>query len=267
MAQLKFVRRIVNARLLMVWAAVGPLHLAAAALAETHVASRIDAAPDSHPLIDALRAGREALGSLEDVTDYEAIFVKKEILGGRLVEQQMQIRFREQPKSVLLTFIEPHKGREVLYIEGRNNNKLQVKDSGLIALVGPISLDPTSSIAMQETVYPITEIGIRNMLHRLLDHWLSESAVDDITVQFYPNARMGKQPCQVVEATHTQRRPEHQYHKVRLYLDKETGLPVRVQQLGFPARPGAEPPVIADYTYLSLKTNLGLTDRDFTLSR
>ncbi|MGE0374802.1 MAG: DUF1571 domain-containing protein, partial [Planctomycetaceae bacterium] len=128
-------------------------------------------------------------------------------------------------------------------------------------------LDPTSSLAMQETVYPITEIGIRNMLHRLLDHWLSETSGDDVEVQFYPGARMGKQACQVVEATHSQKRPEHEYHKVRLYLDKETGIPVRVQQLGFPPRSGAEPPVLADYTYLSLKTNLGLTDKDFALGR
>ncbi|MBX3437536.1 MAG: DUF1571 domain-containing protein, partial [Planctomycetaceae bacterium] len=43
--------------------------------------------------------------------------------------------------------------------------------------------------------------------------------------------------------------------------------PIRVQQLGFPTQPGAEPPTIADYTYLTLKTNLGLKDQDFAIGR
>ncbi len=233
--------------------------------AQTQIASRIDAAPSSHPLTSALKIGRESVLAMEQIADYEAIFVKKEILGGRLVEQKMRIRFREQPRSIHLQFIDPHNGREVLYVEGRNNNKLQVKDSGLIALVGPISLDPTSAMAMKETVYPITEIGIRTMLERLLTHWLSETSSRNVTVKFYPNARIGKTACQVVEATHNAQGPGVEYHKLRLYRDKETGLPIRVQQLGFPKRPGGEAPVVADYTYLSLKTNLGLSDRDFSL--
>jgi len=240
---------------------------AGAACAQTQIASRIDAAPPSHPLTSALKVGRESVMAMEQIADYEAIFVKKEIIGGRLVEQKMRIRFREQPRSIHLQFIEPHNGRQVLYIEGRNNNKLQVKDSGLIALVGPISLDPTGSMAMKETVYPITEIGIRTMLERLLTHWLSETSSRNVTVQFYPNARIGKMACQVVEATHSTPGPGVEYHKLRLYRDKETGLPIRVQQLGFPRRPGGEAPVIADYTYLSLKTNLGLTDKDFSLGK
>ncbi|MBX3437069.1 MAG: DUF1571 domain-containing protein, partial [Planctomycetaceae bacterium] len=164
--------------------------LTTTANAQQQIAARIDEAPATHPLLSALKIGREAATSLDDVDDYEATFVKKEIIGGRLVEQQMQIRFREEPKSVRLKFINPHPGREVVYVAGRNNNKLQVKDSGLIALVGPVSLDPTSSLAMQETVHPITEIGIRNMLHRLLEHWLDETSHDDIQVQVYPNAKI-----------------------------------------------------------------------------
>ena len=240
---------------------------APAANAQTQIASRLDELPPSHPLTSAIKRGHEALAAMEEVSDYEAVFVKKEIIGGELVEQKMQIRFREQPMSVLLKFIEPHDGREVLYIDGRNSNKLQVKDSGLLALVGPVSLDPTSSMAMKETVYPITSIGIRNMLDRLLTHWLEEISSNDVAVQCYPNARMGKQTCEVLEVSHTKQSPQHEYHKVRLYVDKETGRPIRIQQFGFPTKPGSEPPLIGDYAYLNLKTNIGLTDRDFSLGR
>jgi len=240
----------------------------ATAHAQTQIAARIDAVPPSHPLTSAIKMGHQALTAMEDVADYEAVFVKKEIIDGRLVEQKIRIRFREQPMSVYLKYIEPHPGREVLYVEGRNNNQLKVKDpSGLLALVGPVSLDPTSDMATKDTVYPITAIGIRNMVDRLLEHWLNEISSRDLTVRHYPNAHMGDVACRVVEAAHTQPGPHAEYHKVRLFIEKETGRPIRIQHLGFPSQRGGKAPVIGDYAYLNLKTNLGLTDRDFTFGR
>jgi hypothetical protein len=243
------------------------LGLCDAADAETHVASQIDAVPATHSLTSAVETAQSAMQALDHIADYQATFVKKEVIGGRLVEQRMRIRFREQPLSVHLNFIEPHNGREVMYIEGRNNNKLLVKETGLASLIGPISLDPASPMAMKETTYPITAIGIRNMLDRLLKHWLSESPDDDLDVAFYPHARIGECACQVVEVTHSRPAPKVDYHKLRLYIEKESGLPIRVQQLGFPAQPGGKPPLVADYAYLGLRTNLGLTDRDFALGQ
>jgi hypothetical protein len=243
------------------------LAVCCAANAEAPVASRIDAAPAMSPLTSAVETAQAAMQALDRISDYQATFVKKEVIGGRLVEQRMRIRFREQPLSVHLKFIEPHNGREVVYIQGRNNNKLLVKETGLASLVGPISLDPTGPIAMKETTYPITAIGIRNMLDRLLKHWLSESANDDLDVAFYPNARIGECACQVVEVTHSRPGPKVEYHKLRLYIEKESGLPIRVQQLGFPAQPGGKPTLVADYAYFGLQTNLGFTDRDFNLGQ
>lgn len=236
--------------------------------AQTQIATRLETVSPSHPLTPAIKMGHEALTAMEDVADYEAIFVKKEVIDGRLTEQKMRIRFREQPFSVHLKFLEPHEGREVLYVEGRNNNQLKVKDSsGLLALVGPVSLDPTSEMATKETVYPITEIGIRNMVERLLDHWMKETSSSDLVVKQYPNARMGDQDCLVVEATHPRRGPGTEYHKVRLYIDKDSGHPIRIQHLGFPSKGRGEAPIIGDYAYLDLKTNIGLTDRDFAFGR
>ena len=46
-------------------------------------------------------------------------------------------------------------------------------------------------------------------------------------------------------------------------MDDVTGLPVRVQQFGFPRKPGAKPPLIEDYTFSNIRTNVRLTDADF----
>ncbi len=235
--------------------------------AQTQVAARIAETPQSHPLMPALKVGHKALTTLDNVTDYEAIFVKKEVVKGQRIEQRMQIRFREKPFSVRLKFIEPNQGREVLYIDGRNGNKMLVQETGLASLVGPVSIDPRGSLAMEHTVHPITQIGVKNMLNRLLDHWLAERSNEQVDVKFYPNARIGKMECQVVEATHPASGSATGAQKVRLYIDKNTGLPIRVQHVGIASRAGDQESVIADYAYLSMKTNIGLTDKHFTLGQ
>ena len=38
----------------------------------------------------------------------------------------------------------------------------------------------------------------------------------------------------------------------RLYIDRNTNLPVRVEQYGFPKKPGQERPLIEEYTWTEL---------------
>ncbi len=49
----------------------------------------------------------------------------------------------------------------------------------------------------------------------------------------------------------------------RLYVDKKTAFPVRVEQFDFPAKTGAKAPILEQYTYLNVQPNSGLTDSDF----
>ena len=256
-------------RLLIAAMLVSPFLLgqATTVCAQTQIAARIAETPESNPLLPALKLGQKALTSLDDVADYEAVFVKKEVVNGKLIEQKMQIRFRERPFSVRLKFIEPNEGREVLYIDGRNGNKMLVQETGLASLVGPVSLDPRGSMAMQYTLHPITQIGVKNMLNRVMDHWLAERSNESVSVKFYPNARIGQTECQVVEATHPTEGPATKPHRVRLYVDKNNGMPIRVQHVTIPSRAGEQESIIADYAYLSMKTNIGLTDKQFAIGQ
>jgi hypothetical protein len=49
----------------------------------------------------------------------------------------------------------------------------------------------------------------------------------------------------------------------RLYVAKDNRLPVRVEQFDFPAKTGAQPAILEQYTYLNVKANVGLKDIDF----
>ena len=227
------------------------------------IAARIESAPQQHPLIPALKLADGALQKVAAVSDYEALFVKKEYVGRTFMEQKMEIRFRRDPMSVHLEFVEPHEGRQVVYIQGQNGGQLQVKDTGLASLVGTLNIDPNGSMAMSETKYPITMIGMENMTRRIMSEWLDATSRDDITVKFYPNAKIGTIECQVIESTHTDAVKSKGIYRARMYIDKASGLPIRIQEFGVPTRAGAEPPMLSDYAYLNVRTNVGLTAGDF----
>lgn len=229
---------------------------------QTRVAAR--AAPgDDHPLTPAIRYARGAYDALDKVRDYEARFIKQEWIDGAMAVQTMDMKFREKPFSVYLKFGPPNVGREVLYVEGQNNGQLYARDSGIKSIVGTISLDPTGRMAMTGNRYPVTMIGMRKMLDSLVAQWEQDRWQSDVVVKYYPDAKVGETRCKVIESTIPTRRDGARFHRTRLYLDAENGLPIRVQQYDWPAQAGAEPPLVEEYSYLDLRINPGLSDSDF----
>lgn len=232
------------------------------AMADTQIASRIAEAEQSHPLIPVLRLAAQSLEQMEAVTDYEAVLIKRELIGNELRTSQMQIKLREEPKGVYLRFVEPHAGREVIFQPEANGGMMQVHETGIASLVGTLEIDPQGELAMKENRYPINKIGIRNLLALMIERWLQETEMDGAQVKYYPNATVGDLSCKVVEVTYAQRNDDLRYQTCRLYINADDNLPVRVQNYEFNPR-GGEPVLVEDYYYSNLRTNVGLTDLDF----
>ncbi len=216
-----------------------------------------------HPLTPALGHAKTSYEKAMALTGYEATFVKREIVGRTLVTQQVRMKVRHSPFSVYMYFENPHEGREVIYVEGRNKNNLLVHETGLAGLIGTLELQPTGSQAMAENRYPITKAGIANLVKAVMEQWTEETKFGETTVKYYKDAKVGDYTCKVIESIHPQPRKQFKFHITRLWIDDAGGLPVRVQQFGFPAAPDAKPPVIEDYTFSNIKPDVRLTDRDF----
>jgi hypothetical protein len=108
-------------------------------------------------------------------------------------------------------------------------------------------------------------IGMRKMLDRVIAQWEHEARYAETEVQYYPNARLGDLELKAIESKHPQPRKQFKFHMTRLYLHKQSQLPVRVEQYDFPKKNGDSPPLAEEYTYLKLRTNIGLTDHDFDI--
>lgn len=228
------------------------------------LAARVKDTPESHALIPALQMGTKALESLESVKDYTAEFTKLEMIGKKLTETKMELKIREKPFSVYLKILKPVAGREALYIEGENDGRMKAHDVGFAGLAGTLTLDVDGTIAMTDNKYPITMSGLRTMTAKVLEQWLDDVKHKDIDVNYFPNARIGKVSCKAIETSHRSQKSGVKFAMTRLYVEKERGIPIRVQQYEFADKAGDKPVLVEDYLYANIKLNVGLTDKDFS---
>lgn len=199
----------------------------------------------------------------EAVEDFESLFIKRERIGKKLVEQAARMKVRHNPLSVYMLFGKPNEGREIIWVEGQNDNEILVHETGIKSVVGTLSIDPNGKWAMGENHYPITLSGLPTLFKQLLKQWEHDALhLPEVEVKFYSNAKIGETPCRVIE-TKQPRKQGVRFNMTRLYLHAETNLPVRTQQYEFPKQRGGKPVLYEEYTYLDMQTNIGLTDLDF----
>ena len=225
------------------------------------------AADESHPLYVPLQMAHKALEPLSDIQDYECVFTKRELIGKKLVKTSMKLKFRDEPFSVYLKFIDTNAGREVLYVKGQNNNNLLVREAGIKALVGVVTLSPTGPDAMAENRHPVSSIGMKEMLNTVIKQWEAEAKLAGTRTQKRPDSKLSTgEICTVYESVHEKPNKDFKFHTTRLWIDDKSGLAIGVQQLGFPGKNDKEPPLIEEYFYSDLKLNRKLTDSDFDKS-
>lgn len=231
-----------------------------------------------HPLDDALDAATAALQKCtEEVRDYTGVLVKRERVGGKLHEHEymfVKVRHESQtanaeiPFGVYLKFLRPSglKGREVIYVKGRNKGKLIAHEGGFKGRFTPsLYLDPNGTLAMMGQRYPITEIGIKRLCVKLLERGKRDRRMGPCEV-ITEQKTINRRPATRIEVTHPTKKPHLDFHIARIFVDNEFGIPVRYEAYDWPRVPGAAPTeneLIEEYTYVQLKFNVGLTDLDF----
>jgi hypothetical protein len=224
---------------------------------------------NEHPLAPALRWANEGLVGLQNIRDYSTTLVKRERIGSKLNEYEyMFLKIRHKPFSVYMYFLGPSslKGREVIYIEGKNNGNMWAHTTGVQdTMFGTLSLKPNGFVAMQDERYPLTEIGLLNLVRRLVEVAEKDMKYGECEVKFYPGAKINKRVCTCIEVTHPVPRKNFLFHLARIFVDQELNVPIRYESYDWPKTAGAKPELLEEYTYLNLKLNQGFTDGDFDI--
>jgi Protein of unknown function (DUF1571) len=243
-----------------------------------------DAAAGEHPLDPALKFAEDGLKRIQaDIKDYECLIVKRERIRGVLNEYEyMYAKIRNHkeqdgkvvtPFGVYLNFQKPNNvaGREVIWVEGANNGKLCAHEGGLIGKLPAFWLDPNGAMAMKGNLYPITEIGIENLVAKLIQRGNREKNADPkgqaTVVTTTKGAKLGsgpdKRPCTILQISHPVNNGGFEFQLAQIFIDDEYNLPVRYVAYGWPAAGQKENMILEEYNYTKIRFNVSLTDNDF----
>jgi hypothetical protein len=221
-------------------------------------------APGQHPLLPVLRWAKEGLPAIENLKDYSATLVRRERIRGKLTGYEfLSIKIRHAPFSVYAYFQAPAavKGQEVIYIAGQHQGNILAHKAHMSATV---SIHPDGLIAMAGRHYPITEIGLVNLVRRLVEVGEEDLKHGECEVKYFTHAKINQRPCTVIQVVHPVPREVFRFHLARIFVDEELKVPIRYESYDWPDEPGGEPRLIEEYTYLDLKLNNGFTDEDFS---
>jgi hypothetical protein len=225
------------------------------------------AQPATAPLDSAISFMYEAKRNYTAVKDYTCTLMTRENIRGELKEESIiQMKFRPQPYSVYMRWLSPssQRGQEVAYIHGKNGNKMRVQSKGILKIAGFVSIDVNDPRVMEHSRHTIVEAGIGHLIETTIKTWTEEKRIGrtdcKIAEYDYNNRR-----CYRIENTRAERRPEYYCHRSVIYLDKESKLPIRNECYDWP-RPGGPPQgeLMEMYSFVDLRFNVGLSDRDFT---
>jgi hypothetical protein len=240
-----------------------PAVAAAAPVAVGPVASTVVAvvaAPHDKPTLrDVIALVEESRAALQDVRDYTAEFIKEELIRGRLRTQVMDVKLREKPFSVYLHYrSKKEAGRQAVFVEGKNDDSLLVRDVGIKRMLGTMRLSLQNPMVTCENRHPVTELGISKVVETALAIWRREEKLPGTlpAVTICPSARFADVECCTVEVQYQTCSPGLEFQKACIWFDRKTKLPVRAERYGWPDETGGAPPLVEAYTYRNVQTNV-----------
>ncbi len=234
-----------------------------------------EAKATGHCLDRAIDMAYESLATMRSrVEDYTAIMVKRELVDGVVGEPEyMKLKIRcpreaasgKTPFSVYMKFLRPKAfaGREVIWVDGANQNRLCVHEGRGLMAMREFNLDPTGWVAMKGNRYPIYDAGIENLIVKLIEKAERDRAAGPCTATYREGAQINKRSCTLIELVHEERRAPYEFHKAQVFIDNELNLPVRYAAYDWPSTPGGSPVLMEEYTYVNVDVNVGLNDADF----
>jgi hypothetical protein len=223
--------------------------------------------------IALLEAGKHRLA---EYPDYTATFLKQERVDGDDLQelQTIELKMRHKPFSVYMKWLEGGDvGRQALFVEGQYDDKLQVKLGGKKGTILPVvKLDPTGSMAMKESRYPVTEMGILQLIELILKYRYRDLALKQgVRWEIVPDQQFLDRPCDCLVIEYASRDIDPVYRRAITYLDKQSFLPICVKNFGWPAegvdvndaKALDEATLIEYYGYTDIQLEHRLSDADF----
>ncbi len=201
---------------------------------------------------------KHAEATLARTDSYTAIFHKQERIQEKLADEETIFLKFKKPFKVYMKWVkEPYRGRESLYVEGYNYNRIKVRESGVAGIV-TVDIDPKGSLVMKGNRHPVTESGIENLVKLIRRNFEKGVSAREIDLREQGEERVYGRTTKRVEVIFPKSKAKSYYcHRALINLDVETKLPIRVRIYDW------DDALLESYGYEAVKLNAGLTESDF----
>lgn len=226
---------------------------------------------------DVLRLARESLTRLEtEIDDYTATLVKQERIGSQLrPAEEVELKLQtarwvdgklKRPKRVYLRFVSPQSlaGQEVIWDQAAADGKMVAHGAGILNVMR-VRLEPEGFLAMRGNRYPVTQIGLTNLVRKLIQRGERDLEGDNVVVTMSTGHQEGQTPCTLIQVRRLMPTDgPDDFSLAEISFDQQRLIPLRYTAFGWSSEGGEDTlPMIESYTYTNVELNVGLTDSDF----
>lgn len=178
------------------------------------------------PRYDPLKILLSMRDSYTSVNSYTAILVKGEPKAGKNnAEQKIFVKFKKPFKVYMKWTGDRYAGREVLYVEGENNDKLFAKPDGFLgAILKMVKLPSTHR--SDGSKHTVRDVGIGKLVESILDVTLKAKANNDLRLVCHGVVARNGRMVYEIERFLPQEKDCYEYKRVVLYIDTATRLPL-----------------------------------------
>jgi len=123
--------------------------------------------------------------SEREIIDLECLFLKQITKNNNEFPlSQIFYRYKKNPDTVFIQYLNRYEGRKLLYVSGQNDNKIVVRPEGFFSFT-TIKVDPFSEKAMAEDLEPITKLNFHAIIDEMEKIYIQR--LGNSTVEFKEN--------------------------------------------------------------------------------
>jgi hypothetical protein len=214
-------------------------------------------------LAGMLSESRTAVGKARD---YTCTFTRQEQRDGSLSgEQVAEMRVRTSPAGVYVRFARPEAiaGMEVAYSAARKGTKMRYRPAGVPGARGFQTLDTDDEKFLAENRHPVTEWTMSAVIDRVAAATAREKTLNNPVEVYASDYKFAGRAVTRYEVLTRRPHALRYAHRMLVYVDKETKLPVRYEAYDQPKNGAAVGELFEAYSFSDLKLNVGLGENAF----
>ncbi len=146
---------------------------------------------------------------------------------------------------------------KLLYVEGKNDNKMLVHPTGFFAWIKSIKKDPRDKDVKKASLRSCDQFGFYRTLNSLIEVYGTAQKNKDLRIAYLGNTKVDGRPCVAMERILPAKK-QYPYARLVMEFDVEYLLPTSISCYDWKGR------LLSRYSYSKLKFNLNISERNFT---